>query len=62
MSDNLVTKMGIENRRLKNANQDLTFKLVRLIAYVINMQDDHPDMAWPEFPDTYSGLVWKYAA
>jgi hypothetical protein len=56
------TRLEIENRKLKNDKQDLTFKLVRLLAYVINLQDDYPDMAWPDFPDSYSDMVWKYAA
>lgn len=56
--DNLVTKMGDENRRLRDDNLALKYKLARLVAYVINMQDDYPDMAWPDFPDTYNNL-WK---
>lgn len=59
--DNLVTQMADENRKLRNDNQALKYKLARLVGYVINMQDDHPDLIWPEFPDNYPD-VWKFVA
>ena len=50
-----------ENDQLKREKGDLTFKLVRLLAYVINMKDDHPDLDWPPLPDDYAELIWRYA-
>lgn len=55
-------RMEKEIRKLALDKQDVTFKLVRLLAYVINMQDDYPDMIWPDLPDSYSEMVWRYSA
>lgn len=55
-------RLESENQQLRKEKEELTFKLVRLLAYTINLQEDHPDIQWPEFPDSYSDMVWRYAA
>jgi hypothetical protein len=54
--------MAPDAKSIKDERDELTFKLVRLLTYVINMQEDFPDLDWPEFPDSYSDLLWRYAA
>lgn len=55
-------RMQHEIDTLKIRNRDLHLKLVRLLAYMINMQDDHPDFGWPDLPDNYDEMVWRYVA
>lgn len=55
-------RLTADAKSMKDERDELTFKLVRLLAYVINMQDDHPELAWPDLPDSYSEMVWRYAA
>lgn len=35
-------------------------KVVRLLVYIRNMRQDYPDLNWPELPDNYSELTWRY--
>lgn len=49
-----------DNEKLKSDLNSRTFELVRLLNYVINMQEDHPDFDWPDLPDRYSELLWRY--
>lgn len=56
------TRLTTEVIGLKADKHELTLKLVRLLAYVLNMQDDNPDLDWPQLPDAYPDLVWRYAA
>lgn len=51
-----------ENSELKARNTELFFMVVRLLGYVRNMQSDYPDLQYPDLPDEYSELMWRYAA
>jgi len=53
--------LAAEVERLKRENSDLTWKLVRLLTYVANMKVDEPDLDWPDLPDSYSAMMWRYA-
>jgi hypothetical protein len=55
-------RLTAENHHLRHENQELTFKLVRLLAYVMNLREDYPQVEWPDLPDSYSEMIWRYAA
>lgn len=55
-------RLMMEAQRAAQKQADVTWQLVRLLAYVLNMQEDHPEVDWPELPDSYSEMVWRYAA
>lgn len=45
------------------ANRDEMFgQLTRLLAYVEHMREMHPELDWPELPDTYAGPIWRAVA
>jgi hypothetical protein len=49
-----------ENERMRQDLHERTFQLVRLLNYVINMQEDHPDLGWDDLPDRYDEVIWRY--
>lgn len=46
----------------KQKETEYFYQLVRLLTYVHNMQTDYPDLPWPDYPDQYSEMTWRYAA
>lgn len=41
--------------------EELRMQLVRLLTYVLNMQEDFPELPWQDLPDQYEQIVWRYA-
>lgn len=52
----------MENRSLLEQRNASRMQVVRLLTYVINMQEDFPELEWPELPDKYDEITWRYAA
>lgn len=56
------TRLTLENRSLLEQRNEARMQVVRLLSYVLNMQEDLPDLPWPELPDRYDEMTWRYVA
>lgn len=37
-------------------------QVIRLLNYVLNMQEDYPELPWPSLPDDYHEATWRAVA
>lgn len=51
-----------ENEQLRRDKDEAHWRLIRLLSYVYNMMQDHPELDWPDLPDAYSEAIWRCAA
>lgn len=52
----------MENKTLRQQSDTARMQVVRLLTYVRNMQQDYPELPWPELPDYYDEMTWRYVA
>ena len=62
MSEGAKARIIRENRSLLQERNHAWNQTVRLLVYVLNMQEDYPDLPWPELPDQYDESTWRAAA
>jgi hypothetical protein len=55
-------RLTMENRSLLEQRNHARMQLIRLLTYVINMQEDNPHLSWPDLPDNYDEMTWRYVA
>ena len=49
-----------ENTALRKTLADESRRLIHLLAYVMEQRDEHPEIEWPDLPDTYSETTWMF--
>lgn len=60
MSDSKA-RLTTENETLRKRHDEARMQVVRLIVYILNMKEDFPTLPWPELPDDYDEMTWRYA-